>query len=88
MKVIYIEGVKVGDIGLKQIARVEITAGIEHTIIEGETYTVVRTEDTKWGQYYQLEEKPPKTIYNARRFAPLSSIDETTFERNYNRQPA
>ena len=50
----------------------------------GGIYTVIDEE----GNFYELEEFPhPKIIlWEKRLFAPFSSIDETTFQRNYNTQ--
>lgn len=56
---------------------------------EGEIYIVI--EETvgrnKFNQFvpaYILEGQPIAGCYPKSRFAPLSSIDETEFERNYN----
>lgn len=59
-------------------------------IKEGEVYTVCGTYISNIGRpSYRLDEDPMKLRggYDADRFIPLSTIDETTFERNYNTQP-
>lgn len=59
----------------------------------GDTYTVIKTynitnkPEYMPGLYYALQEMP-ESAYHESLFAPLSCIDETTFERNYNKQPA
>lgn len=56
------------------------------SIKEGMIYTVTETKRFIDGYYYLLEEAP-MAWYGVELFAPLSEIDETTFERNYNTQP-
>lgn len=43
-------------------------------------------EQYQWGEYpiYRLLGRPNPNGYYAPCFIPLSSVDETTFERNYN----
>lgn len=71
-------------------------------LIVGETYTVIQF--VKGGEIalsriapndcYRLEELKSSPIdgsplfYHAKNFIPLSSIDETEFERNYKKEPA
>jgi len=55
---------------------------ISSRLIEGHIYTVERTV----GKYYILRELEPDLGYEVHLFAPLSEIDETTFERNYNKE--
>lgn len=52
----------------------------------GDYATVVNS--FMWGNIfiYVLKEFPQKGGYEARGFAPVSDIDETTFERNYNKE--
>lgn len=57
-------------------------------IIEGHIYTVVRDVFKDGKKWYVLAEMLPFDIYTAKDFIPLSSIDETTFERNYNTKTA
>lgn len=54
---------------------------------ENKNYTVVEFEDTanKVGKYHLKEvESPGHNGWSALRFIPLSDIDETEMERNYN----
>ena len=53
----------------------------EPKIKAGNPYTVF--EDV--GEYYELYEHPGR-LYKQRLFAPTSLIDETTFERDYNKE--
>jgi len=59
----------------------------DHSLEEGKKYTVV--DEIIYGRqrFYILAERPIDCCYHERRFAPTSSIDETTFERNYNKEP-
>lgn len=54
----------------------------------GETYTVIsEVSDPASGiLHYVLSERRHDKAYGAFRFIPLSEIDETTFERNYNKE--
>lgn len=56
---------------------------ISSKLIEGEIYTVACTR----GKYYILAELEPDLGYESKLFAPLSEINETEMERNYNFQP-
>ena len=51
---------------------------------EGEIYTV--TGDREYGGYYwyKLLEGEPNAWYEAQYLIPISNIDETEMERNYN----
>lgn len=82
MKVICINGKKEGNLTyfgnpLKK----------EDAIYEGEVYSVLREIDHPNGPSYILEDKSPYMSYRKIHFIPLSTIDESTFERNYNTQP-
>lgn len=59
-------------------------------VIEGETYTVIDQFYSPLTKMlvYRLAEKDYSYRYGAHKFIPLSSIDETEFERNYNTQTA
>lgn len=48
----------------------------------GEIVTIIDTVQRASEWYHQLQGYIPK--YRVEEFAPLSSIDETEFERNYN----
>jgi hypothetical protein len=75
MRVLCISGLKAGFVSPSSG---EI-ASIDTEVYEGEIYTVV-DEITVMGRVgYVLEEKLPHTnwVYDAKRFAPLSNIDET-----------
>lgn len=64
--------------------------GIE-LLVEGETYTVTSVVPTSngYGKYYLKEVKAPNGDgFSSLRFAPLSSIDETEFVRNYQTETA
>lgn len=54
---------------------------ISAKLIEGHIYTVDRTI----GKYYILKELEPDLGYEQHLFAPLSSINETEMERNYDK---
>lgn len=73
MKVICINGVRLGE--LSKIFN--IPASVAELIYEGEIYTVTDTQTTRFGTGYILEERSPNMLYNAKRFVPLSTIDET-----------
>jgi hypothetical protein len=77
MKVICIDGVKSGSITM-----MGNIISKENEIYEGEEYTVQRQVD----DCYLLVERPGFLLYKKKRFAPISKIDETTFERNYNKE--
>lgn len=81
MKVLCIHGVKIGEIAHNFLGDVK-AADITSVIFEGEIYTVV--EDI--GESYVLQERNPIFAYGKRRFAPLSEINETEFERNYQKE--
>jgi len=82
MKVICIDGVKLGDIATNKYFE-KRSALVEDLIFEGEVYTV----EHDFGDTYSLVEKRnPFVSYAKRRFAPLSEVCETEFERNYNKE--
>jgi hypothetical protein len=78
MKVICIDGVKVGNIGILH----QTIATDDEAIYEGEIYTVLKSTVVAGIAAYHLEEKS-HCVYRASRFAPLSDIDENEFERYY-----
>ncbi len=60
-------------------------------LIEGNTYTIQRVEATIKGDCYILHEtiewqELHKIAFAKHRFIPLSIVDETTFERNYQKE--
>jgi len=78
MKVICIDGVKHGCVGKLH----GIIARKDEEIYEGEIYTVIKTiVFNKQGKSYLLAERPTTTFYDAKRFIPLSNIDEREFKR-------
>lgn len=83
MKVLCIHGVKAGHVGITK-RRKMYPCDKRHELKEGEIYTVI---DTKIGQrvplVYLIKEIPVRTWYDADWFIPLSEIDETEMERNY-----
>ena len=82
MRVICIDGVKLGDIATNKNGY-RRTAMSEDLIFEGEIYTV----DHDFGDTYSLVEKRnPFVTYGKRRFAPLSQVCETEMERNYQKE--
>lgn len=56
-------------------------------LVIGAIYTAVKEFDQEVNgvifQLYELEEMGPQYGYGRSNFSPLSSIDETEFERNY-----
>jgi hypothetical protein len=61
-------------------------------LIEGDSYTIQRTEPTPKGECYILNEtldwqEMHMIAFEKRRFIHMSEIDETTFKRNYNKEP-
>ena len=82
MRVICIDGVKIGDIGKNDKTGGTIRAKSDACIYEGETYTVAHD----YGDTYMLAGRNPFYSYNKRKFSPLSEIDETQMERNYNKE--
>lgn len=58
----------------------------DYTLKTGEVYTVVDTQRHDGMDFYILSEKPFDCCYHVRRFAPLSDISETEFERNYQKE--
>lgn len=81
MKVICIDGVKIGAVSL-----MGGVADKDDVIIEGEIYTVCDSTIVQGQTTYHLEEKPFWTSYLAKRFSPLSSIDETEMIREYKKE--
>lgn len=76
MKVICIDGIKLGDIGFMSGDKSPATCDKEEEIFEGESYTVSNTRTFYGKRYFLLKEKPFTTRYNERRFMPLSNINE------------
>lgn len=83
MKVICIEGAKIGD-----NTWLGIPVRPDQMIYEGEVYTVLSEVNHPYGPAYFLAEKPADLTYQKRRFIPLSDISETEMKREYNVQPA
>lgn len=52
----------------------------------GEECVVTSMREAWGGVYYKLLGYPPSANYNSNCFAPISDIDETTFERNYQKE--
>lgn len=84
MKVICIDGVKVGD---RVKAGFQPFALPQDEIIEGVIYEVIDLINFFGLDAYRLVGKPFNALYTTDRFAPISDIDETEFERNYNLNP-
>ena len=57
-----------------------------NSVKEVEVYTVIGGERFNNKQYYRLAEMDYWTVYLSDLFVPLSQIDETEFERNYNKE--
>lgn len=55
-------------------------------LIEGELYTVIGYDDKRYNQPVVFLREIVGEAYCADRFAPISEIDETTFERNYEKE--
>ena len=55
---------------------------------EGDILTVGRAYEYEGIPSYEFVEYGPNYLYSQRRFAPLSQIDETEMERNYNKELA
>ena len=72
MKVLCIDGVKIGDLGNFFNGGFCI-ADNEKLINEGEIYTVI---DEEIDGYFSLLEKPYYCYYRKKRFIPISNIDE------------
>lgn len=72
MKVICIDGVKSGVVGIKGV----LVAGKSDEIYEGETYNVCGSGVINGKRGYVLCERSPNVLYRAERFLPLSEIDE------------
>lgn len=53
------------------------------SLIEGNVYTVIDTDVYDGRTYYRLAEIKYFAFYGAHLFIPISSIDETEFNRNY-----
>ena len=84
MRVICIDGVKIGDIGVNKQGDTR-PANSNDLIFEGVVYTV----EHDYGDTYSLVElRNPFASYGKRRFAPLSEINEKEFERNYQKELA
>lgn len=72
MKVICIDGVRLGEVGHNKKHGGIIIAGADALIFEGEYYTVTHEHD----DCYTLAERSPFYSYYKKRFAPLSNINE------------
>lgn len=79
-KVVCIDGVNRGAQGVTVNSftndHKEFRAGTVQEIYEGETYTVIGEDMLGSEKYYFLYECPSDTMYKAKRFIPLSNIDE------------
>lgn len=53
-------------------------------VIEGHVYSVLETKEAGGSYFYILREMEPDIGYEISLFAPVSEIDETNMERNYN----
>ncbi len=85
MKVICIDGIKPLSTVYSFFGQ-PMTSFPGDEIFEGEKYTVVAELLHDGVLYYGLAERDftPGIWYKAKKFAPVSSIDETEFERHYN----
>lgn len=61
--------------------------GMPFLLKEGEIYTVSQEEHNCY-HLVETDRINPTYCYSKKRFIPLSDIDETTFERNYQTQTA
>lgn len=78
MRLICVIGAKAGFITIDNIPIEE-----RHAVYEGECYTKAGEFTDNEGTWFFLKERPFLTSYNSNRFIPLSEIDETEMERNY-----
>ena len=67
-------------------ASTDFDSEIPVDLIEGEVYTVIDVDKEDNEIWYTLLEKSIYQQYSEDAFIPLSEIDETEFERNYNYQ--
>ncbi len=65
---------------------VRIPAPSNSEIFVGEEYNVVDVNERNGDTFYRLSEKEYRMNYKAEWFMPLSEIDETEFERNFNKE--
>jgi hypothetical protein len=78
MRVICIDGVKKGTIARGNKTGKLFTAGPQHEIYEGETYTVISTSPS--GNYKLSERNFDRIYYKPHRFIPCSEINEEALE--------
>jgi hypothetical protein len=76
MRVLCIDGVSVGHIGIAALTGQKWNATSSAVVIEGEVYTVVDTFEFDGGLFYELAERPAEFVYLSRRFIPLSNANE------------
>lgn len=92
MKVICIKGVSIGSVGvygniLRTVEEPWMVTNKSDELVEGNIYTVEEILPFPDTEYYKLVENN-QTVYRCDRFAPLSEIDETEMERNYQTKTA
>ncbi len=77
MKVLCIDGIKVGHIGSNIYNTRFVSCTTRDVVIEGEVYNVAGVEEYNGITYYVLQERTWLNLYNSRRFVPLSDINES-----------
>lgn len=87
MKVICIDGMSPGQNVFNGFGQPTSPLRKDEEIYTGEIYIVIgEFKNARGENYYRLEGKPTDIVYHEKRFSPISSIDETEFERNYNKE--